>query len=614
MTWIFFAVAAYFIAAVVSALDKVILTRAIPSPRLYAAWIGIFGLYGTLLIPFGFAFAPFVASPLLLVLSLFSGAIFIIGLHFLFSAVFRNEVSRVVPIYGALVAVFTLIISGLFGIERLDGIQFIAFIFFLSGGLLLASNKFDLRTFDKQSMWLMAAGALCTALSFVSIKYVYTQTHFLNGFIMGRFGEVGAGIFLLYWTRKKDIFSIRAYLKSTSLKTVGLFVLNKAMAGLFFLLQNYATFLGSVTLVQAMAGLQYVFLFLITIFLSFHLPHYLVEKVTRRIVVAKTASVLFILVGLFVLAVSERPMDLAPGLRNFGVTFSVRRAEEFGLDWQRAYVDILDDLGVKKLRLPAYWDTIHQTPDQFSFFELDWQIAEAERRDAEVILVVGQRLPRWPECHIPEWAVELSSEEREQKLLEAISEIVNRYKGSPIVKYWQVENEPFLPGFGDCPDFKSEFLDKEIALVRSLDNRPIVVTDSGELSVWVLAARRADVFGTTMYRKIWSDRLPGDGYLTYYLPPSFFHLKANLIKYFAGAEDIIVTELQAEPWGPKATYEMPIAERDQSLSIEQFKNNVTYARNVGFREAYLWGVEWWIWERESGRPEFWEYARTLFER
>lgn len=29
---------------------------------------------------------------------------------------------------------------------------------------------------------------------------------------------------------------------------------------------------------------------------------------------------------------------------------------------------------------------------------------------------------------------------------------------------------------------------------------------------------------------------------------------------------------------------------------------------------FLWGAEWWLWERMSGRPEFWEYARTLFER
>lgn len=304
--------------------------------------------------------------------------------------------------------------------------------------------------------------------------------------------------------------------------------------------------------------------------------------------------------------------DLAPGLKNFGVTFSQLAAADFGLDWKKVYSEILDDLKVRNLRLPAYWTEIEKNQGQYSFADLDWQVAEAEKRGAKIILAVGQRLPRWPECHIPEWVKNLPVSERQEKLLKVIGLIVNRYKPLSSIEYWQVENEPFLSAFGRCPSLDKNLLDKELALVRSLDARPIIVTDSGELSIWLQAARRADIFGTTMYRTVWNPKLPGSGYLHYPLPPGFFHFKANFAKLFSKIKDIIVVELQAEPWGMKTIREMLPEERDVSLSIEQFKENIEYAREVGFREAYLWGAEWWYWEKLNGRPEFWNYAKTLF--
>ena len=38
----------------------------------------------------------------------------------------------------------------------------------------------------------------------------------------------------------------------------------------------------------------------------------------------------------------------------WGVTFSKRYAVELGLDWQKLFSDILDDLRVKKKRIMAY--------------------------------------------------------------------------------------------------------------------------------------------------------------------------------------------------------------------------------------------------------------------
>src|SRR3989338_9810695 len=89
----------------------------------------------------------------------------------------------------------------------------------------------------------------------------------------------------------------------------------------------------------------------------------------------------------------------------YGVTFSQKFSEELELDWKANYLAILDDLKVKDLRLIAYWDRIEPEEGRFGFEDLDWQVAEAEKRGAKIILVVGRKVPRWPECHEREWAL-----------------------------------------------------------------------------------------------------------------------------------------------------------------------------------------------------------------
>ncbi|MBI5742452.1 MAG: hypothetical protein HZA25_01260, partial [Candidatus Niyogibacteria bacterium] len=200
---------------------------------------------------------------------------------------------------------------------------------------------------------------------------------------------------------------------------------------------------------------------------------------------------------------------------------------------------------------------------------------------------------------------------REGALFALVAAIVERYKASPALTAWQAENEPFLP-FGECPTVRREFLEREIALVRSLDNaHPIVVTDSGELGIWLRAAAYGDIFGTTMYRVIWSDRL---GYIHYPLPPRFFWFKENLLRLFYPDKKIIVSEMQGEPWGPKMIYETPLETQYRSMSLAQFRDNINYARAVGIRDTYLWGAEWWYWLKvKHNEPAFWNEARGLMQ-
>lgn len=328
-----------------------------------------------------------------------------------------------------------------------------------------------------------------------------------------------------------------------------------------------------------------------------------------RIILIAILFIVIILAGVFVYLFTGKTTPAENIV--FGVTFSQKFTEEMGLDWRTAYLDILDGLNVKKLRLVAYWDKVEPSQGEYSFDDLDWQITQAEERGIDIILAIGRRAPRWPECHSPEWVDSLSISEQQERLLLTLTEIIERYRDSKAIKAWQVENEPFLIGFGECPKLDKEFLDKEIALVRKLNTsgKKIIMTASGELSSWIQPAVKGDVFGTTLYRIVWSDLL---GQFEYPIPPIFYNRRAKIVRFFTETERVIVIELQAEPWSEKSIQETSAKEQAKSMDLDKFKDVIEYARQTGLDEFYFWGVEWWYQKKEQGNDAIWSEARKLW--
>jgi hypothetical protein len=297
----------------------------------------------------------------------------------------------------------------------------------------------------------------------------------------------------------------------------------------------------------------------------------------------------------------------------WGVNFSQKQAELLGLNFKETYLALLDDLKVKNIKLITHWDLIEPKKDQYFFDDLDWQIKIAEEKEAKLLLVIGMKTGRWPECHIPEWANGLSKEEQQKEILEMLEEVVLRYRNSEAIKYWQIENEPFFP-FGECPWVDKKFLKREIEQVQSLDNkkRPIVISDSGEGSFWIRAARLGDIVGTTMYKKVWFHQL--GIYIHYPFPPTFYWRKAQIIKKLFGKK-VICIEFQAEPWGPTLLYTSPLKEQEKTMNLEQFKQNIEFAKKTGLDTFYLWGGEWWFWMKvKQGKPEIWNEAKNLISK
>jgi hypothetical protein len=289
-----------------------------------------------------------------------------------------------------------------------------------------------------------------------------------------------------------------------------------------------------------------------------------------------------------------------------GLTFSKKYATELGLDWRETYLAILDDLGARALRVPVYWDDIESTPGQFSFVDVDWQLREAGKRGAKVVLVVGMKVPRWPECHFPDWTKELAETALRDRVVIMLRETVRHFSRSPDFSAWQIENEPFF-SFGNCPPFDRKFLQGEVDLVRTIDPRPIIITDAGELSDWIRAATMADILGISTYRHVWNRYI---GHIFWPSTPKWYSSRIKVVRQFV--DTVIVSELQAEPWSPGPIRDWNIAEQLKHMNPERLNDNVAFARSMGISEVYLWGGEWWYWLKTQDHSEMWEAAKRLF--
>lgn len=304
----------------------------------------------------------------------------------------------------------------------------------------------------------------------------------------------------------------------------------------------------------------------------------------------------------------------------FGATFIPTYAESFGLEPKETMTAIIDDLGIKRLRLVSYWEEHEKEPGRYDFRELDWQFRLAEEKGVSVSLAVGLRQPRWPECHMPDWAERLTKAQWRAQLKDYMQTVIERYKSSPALVEYQLENEYFLQVFGICPDHSRERLVEEFEYLRSLDpTRPIIVTRSNNaVPSWPVGAPRADMIGASIYKRVW-DATITKRYFEYPVPAWFYAFLAGGAELTTG-RNTFIHELQTEAWlPPEDGHAMnkisSIPEQNKSLDATRLRDRFEYGVGTGMRTIDLWGVEWWYWRKEvAGDPSLWNTAKEQISR
>ncbi len=328
----------------------------------------------------------------------------------------------------------------------------------------------------------------------------------------------------------------------------------------------------------------------------------------RKIILILIAVGIALSLVLFFLARKDVPEHIT-----YGMSFNTMYARELGLDWKETYDAILADLGVRNLRLAAHWPMVEPIDDVYNFSELDYQVKQAEIVGADVILAVGRRLPRWPECHVPQWAQSLTAAQQQEQILSYVTVVMQRYKNSPAIKYWQIENEPYLEVFAKehCGEFDEAFFKREVAHFRSQDDsRPFLITDSGNLGTWIEPYKLGDAFGTSVYIHFWNPEL---GQFRTVLPPWFYRAKEGFMVLLYGEKETMLIELSAEPWLLEPITNVDIETQYSRMDLEKFNDILEYAKDTRYQKQYLWGAEWWYWLKDKGHPEMWEKGEEIFK-
>jgi drug/metabolite transporter (DMT)-like permease len=306
MNYVFFAIIAYLLLAFVNLGDKFIVDNVLKDSKIYVFFICLLGLLVFLFAPWFLSWPGFL--PLLF--DLFIGFLFAIAIWLFFESLRIGETVKVSVFIGAVVPVFSIIISIIFFNEVFDLKQLFGFLFLIFGTFLI-SLSIDNKKEKSSKKWIITAvfSAFFYSLFFITSKIAYINQGFASSFIWIR---LGAFIFVLLFLFNKDFRkNLFSKIKKKDSKTDiikktenkgWLVVLNQAVGSIAFIFQNYAISLGSVAIVNALQGVQYAFLLIISFILSFIYPKIIKEDFTLFSLSRKIVSIFFVFVGLYLLA------------------------------------------------------------------------------------------------------------------------------------------------------------------------------------------------------------------------------------------------------------------------------------------------------------------------
>ena len=308
MGWIILATMGQFLNAIVAILDKYIVSddRLLPKPFVFAFysclitgfWVLIF-LLGLIPSMAGLG-APTLAniqSPTIEVvgMALLSAYAFFIALVSMYDALQRSDAATVIPVIGSVAALASFVLSYLLLDDALPA-NFIYGIILLAVGSALVAQTFPKRTIVVQ----VIHSGIFFALHYVTMKGLFDETNFDDGFFWSRIGLVLFALSLLlvpiYWQKITE--NTQKITPQAGLLVIG----SKVLAGIASFLLLKATDWGEVAVVQSLEALKFVFIIVVTVILAHWLPAAATEREMRpQEVWRRVLYIAVIAVGFFIL-------------------------------------------------------------------------------------------------------------------------------------------------------------------------------------------------------------------------------------------------------------------------------------------------------------------------
>ncbi|MFA7286414.1 MAG: EamA family transporter [Patescibacteria group bacterium] len=295
MNWLLVALAGHFANALAFVVDKILLSGRMQRPGVYVFFIGTLGLLGFVLLPFG----ELTILPVsVLVTAFIAGASFMAALLAFFNALQQGETTRVVPAVGALVPLWTILFAAVTLGETVSSGQLSGIALLIIGAVVISYERGQAKRLGYREAYLTVLAAGLFALSYTLTKVVFNQTTFIDGFLWMRLAAFSTVVPLLMVPGIRQAIFARGGTRPSALFYVG-----QAFGALGFVLLNFAVALApQVSVVNALQGVQYAFLFILAVFVNRFFPGAIHERITRTIVLQKVFALFVLSFGLYLVA------------------------------------------------------------------------------------------------------------------------------------------------------------------------------------------------------------------------------------------------------------------------------------------------------------------------
>lgn len=300
MLWIFLAILAHFLWALVNLADKYLLEKRISYPFMYAGWATLMGTgVSILFLPFiEFVYPSF--SQWVLIIS--ASCLYISSIYFYLRAIKIEEPTRI-NVWWNLVPVFALCIEVLFLNRDVARIEYAAIALLLFGAM-LASIHIGKRAIVWSSVvWSMMFS--CAGFALYAVLFGFLAEEIPFAFLFVLMCVCRSLIFVSFSVsgtfRKKMLLSTKE-LRGSTLILVALFALLDYL-GIF--VNNWAISLSNSAFAFAFEGTQVLFVFIIATLLSIFYPHIIKEEIDRKNILLKIAALVIIICGTVLMALAH---------------------------------------------------------------------------------------------------------------------------------------------------------------------------------------------------------------------------------------------------------------------------------------------------------------------
>ena len=288
---------------------------------------------------------------------------------------------------------------------------------------------------------------------------------------------------------------------------------------------------------------------------------------------------------------------------------------------------LLRGTGAHYLRLSVEWSQVEPAPGMYDFRLVDALLQEAERDGGRVLLGVGVKGQRHPEFYIPPW-VSSGSDLRNREVisddlflhdsaLEMVRAVVAHVAASSAVDAWSADNEPYVASLrSEEWTLSREFVAEEVQAIRESDpaRRRVSINHAQHFVFdgrWQDALADSDALAASLY-PFRNYEVLGHQFVVPILEigplaPNYAYQARTA--HDAGKE-YWLTEMQAEPWVDGDIRLVSPAKPSPNLTLANFRKNIDYARRSGADRVYLWGAEWWLYEKlQFSDSTWWDLGR-----